>query len=89
MYQGANKGSGAVIGWGAGVAPDSDQLIDADESFETSNGNEAVICVDPDGGMLIAVAHLSNKDGSLQWSQAADPEAVLRRYKFDSILLKC
>lgn len=83
MYQGSSKGSGAVIGWGTGAAPsEADMLVDADEAFESSSGNEGVVCQDPsdpEGGMIIAIAHLSKEDGSLQWSRALDMDSVLRR----------
>jgi hypothetical protein len=84
MYQGSNKGGGGTIGWGAGAGPrDTEDLVDADEAFEGSSGNEAVVCQDPADpggtGQLIAVAHLSTRDGSVQWTRAPDPDAVLRR----------
>lgn len=70
------------MGWGAGAAPSSEDLVDAAEAFESSSGNEGVICEDPrdpEGGSIIAVAHLSKEDGSVQWSRSTDPDYVLRR----------
>lgn len=79
MYQGENKGSGGVVGWGVGAALDTDLRVDADEAFDCSSGNEGVICQDPEGGIIIAVAQLSKDNGSLLWGRAEDPDSILRR----------
>lgn len=81
MYQGANKGGGGIVGWGTGTAPSNELSVDAAEAFESSSGNEGVVCQDPNdpGTTIIAIAHLSEDDGSLQWSRALDPDEVLCR----------
>jgi predicted RNA methylase len=77
MYHGVNKGGGGVVGWNnaAGVS------ASLEEAFESTSGNEGIVCEDaegPEGGSMVATASLDSESGALIWSRA-DSEAMARR----------
>jgi protein arginine N-methyltransferase 7 len=78
MYQGVNKGGGGVVASAADFSGDLEQ-IPATEAFDSTSGNEGIICQDPDNPNSIIVAQaVLNDVGSLSWIRG-DTEKALRR----------
>ena len=78
MYQGVNKGGGGVVASASDFNRGQEQ-ISAIEAFDSTSGNEGIICQDPDDPNSIIVAQaVLNERGSLSWVRA-DTEKALRR----------